>query len=104
MYCTTTPVPVTLSEGSMRATDGRSTLRTAHGRRLRMAAALLALLPATLPAATDLGEVYQRALRNDPQLREAEAIRLADLEAKPEALAALLPQLNASGSYVKDQA
>ena len=54
---------------------------------------------ASLARAADLVEVYQRALQNDPQLREAEANRLATLEAKPQALAALLPQLNASGSY-----
>src|SRR6185503_3626084 len=36
---------------------------------------------------------------NDPQIREADANRLASRESKPQALAALLPQLNASGSY-----
>lgn len=51
----------------------------------------------------DLSEVYQRALRNDPQLREAEATRLAALEAKPQALSALLPQLSAGGSFSKDK-
>jgi outer membrane protein len=45
-------------------------------------------------AAADLVAVYQRALQNDPQLREAEANRLAALESKPQALAALLPQLS----------
>jgi outer membrane protein len=44
--------------------------------------------------AADLVTVYQRALQNDPQLREAEANRLAALESKPQALAALLPQVN----------
>jgi outer membrane protein len=59
-----------------------------------------------LPAAraANLDEVYQRALRNDPQIREAEANRMASLEGKPEALSALLPQLNANGSYVRDEA
>jgi len=47
-------------------------------------------------AAADLMSVYQRALQNDPQLREAEANRLAALESKPQALAALLPQLSGS--------
>ena len=51
-----------------------------------------------LAPAADLVEVYQRALQNDPQLREAEANRLATLEAKPQAVSALLPQLTASGS------
>ena len=44
--------------------------------------------------AADLLAVYQRALQNDPQLREAEANRLAALESKPQALSALLPQLS----------
>jgi outer membrane protein len=42
--------------------------------------------------------VYQRALQNDPQLREAEANRLAALESKPQALSAMLPQLAANGT------
>ena len=52
--------------------------------------------------ASDLLAVYQRALQNDPQLREAEANRLAILESKPQALAALLPQLSASGVVTRD--
>src|SRR5277367_3950808 len=56
----------------------------------------LYLLANAVPAA-DLLAVYQRALQNDPQLREAEATRLAALEAKPQAVSALLPQLSASG-------
>src|SRR6267378_420229 len=51
---------------------------------------------ASAPAA-DLLAVYQRALQNDPQLREAEATRLAALETKPQALAALLPRISGSG-------
>ena len=47
--------------------------------------------------AADLIAVYRRALQNDPQLREAEANRLAAIEAKPQAQAALLPQISASG-------
>ena len=46
--------------------------------------------------------VYQRALQNDPQLREAEATRLAALEAKPQALTALLPQLAGNGITTKE--
>jgi outer membrane protein len=55
---------------------------------------------ASAPAA-DLLAVYQRALQNDPQLREAEATRLATLEAKPQALSALLPQLSGSGTVTR---
>lgn len=58
-----------------------------------------ALMTVTGPApGADLAEVYQKALRNDPQLREAEATRLATLESKPQALALLLPQIGATGS------
>ena len=42
---------------------------------------------------SDLMEVYQRAVQNDPQIREADANRLASRESKPQALAALLPQI-----------
>jgi outer membrane protein len=65
------------------------------------AVAGLALLPGFASAA-DLAEIYQRALRNDPVIREAEANRLAALEDRPQALGALLPQLNATGSYTHD--
>ncbi|MCZ8132174.1 MAG: TolC family outer membrane protein [Steroidobacteraceae bacterium] len=64
---------------------------------------LLAASPPGLAAAADLAEVYQRALRNDPQLREAEALRLAAREARPQALASLLPQLSASGGYEQSE-
>ena len=53
-------------------------------------------------SAADLVAVYQRALQNDPQLREAEANRLAALESKPQALSAMLPQLNASALVTRE--
>jgi outer membrane protein len=56
------------------------------------------LLAATAQA-SDLAEVYQRALQNDPQIREAEANRLAAMEAKPQARSALLPQLEGTAGY-----
>jgi outer membrane protein len=62
----------------------------------------LCLMSASVPAA-DLMAVYQRALQNDPQLREAEATRLAALESKPQALAALLPQLAGNGTVSKER-
>ncbi|HEY4445135.1 MAG TPA: TolC family outer membrane protein [Steroidobacteraceae bacterium] len=61
----------------------------------------LCVSAASAPAA-DLLEVYQRALQNDPQLREAEANRLASLEAKPQALSALLPQLAGSAAVSRE--
>jgi len=54
--------------------------------------------------AEDLLDIYQRAIRQDPSLREAEANRLATLESKPQALSALLPQLTASSGYSYAQA
>ena len=49
--------------------------------------------------AADLKQVYERALTNDPLIREAEANRLATRESKPQAVAALLPQINADGLW-----
>jgi outer membrane protein len=54
-------------------------------------------------AAADLVAVYQRALQNDPQLREAEANRLAALESKPQALAALLPTVTGTVTANKER-
>jgi outer membrane protein len=51
----------------------------------------------------DLVSVYQRALQNDPVIREADANRLASRESKPQAWAALFPQINASGRYDKTE-
>jgi outer membrane protein len=63
------------------------------------AGAIAALLLATLPAnGADLLSIFDQALVNDPQIREAEATRLAQREARPQALAALLPQISAQAS------
>ncbi len=59
-------------------------------------------LVAPFASGADLLEVYQRALQNDPIIREADANRLASRESKPQALAALLPQLDVSGSYTQN--
>ena len=48
-------------------------------------------------AAADLLEVYGLATTRDPQFLEAAELRTAALEAKPQARAALLPQLFAGG-------
>ena len=48
-------------------------------------------------------EIYQQALQGDPQIHEAEARRLAALEAKPQARGALLPQLSADGRYTSSK-
>ena len=62
------------------------------------ATGLMLLVPA-LAGAESLLEVYQQALQSDPQVREAEANRLAAEEAAPQARGALLPQITASGSF-----
>jgi len=64
-------------------------------------AACSLILASASAGAADLITVYQRALQNDPQIREADALRLASRESKPQALAALLPQFEVSGQYSK---
>lgn len=67
--------------------------------RIRFALSLGAVLSCVSSVqAADLLDVYQRALQSDPLVREAEANRLAALEAKPRALSALLPQIGVTGS------
>jgi outer membrane protein len=61
----------------------------------------------TLPGmaqAASLLEIYQQALQSDPQIHEAEARRLASLEAKPQARSVLLPQISANGDWTKLEA
>jgi outer membrane protein len=53
--------------------------------------------------AADLLQVYQKALTSDPQIREADANRLAARESRPQAWGALLPQINGLGQYNKDK-
>jgi len=72
----------------------------------RLKLALGCMLTATVSApsyAVNLLEVYERALQADPVIRQADANRLATYEGKPQAVAALLPQLNAAASYTKTQ-
>ena len=59
------------------------------------------LILASAARAEDLKAVYERALVNDPQIREADALRRASRESKPQALAALLPQVSGSASRSK---
>ncbi len=58
-----------------------------------------ASLAGATASAADLKDVYERALTNDPLIREADANRLATRESKPQAIAALLPQVNADGTW-----
>ena len=59
---------------------------------------LFASIPGIAQAASLL-EVYQQALQSDPLIHEAEARRMATLEAVPQARGRLLPQLNAAANY-----
>lgn len=59
------------------------------------------LISASAAQAEDLKAVYERALANDPQIREADALRLAAREARPQAWAAVLPQISGSASKSK---
>jgi outer membrane protein len=61
-------------------------------------ALLIAGLPGSASAASLL-EIYQQALQSDPLIHEAEARRMATLEAVPQARGLLLPQINAGANY-----
>jgi outer membrane protein len=63
--------------------------------------ALGMLVAAHSASAEDLKAVYERALANDPQIREADALRRAARESRPQAWAAILPQLSGSASKAK---
>lgn len=65
-------------------------------RGLSLAVVLLACSSSV--AADDLMGVFQDAVRNDPQIRQADANRLAAREARPQALSNLLPQVQATAS------
>jgi outer membrane protein len=66
-----------------------------------LVASILCLSPLAA-GAEDLLTVYDRALVNDPQIREAEAIRRAAREGRPQAIASLLPQVSLSGNRTRD--
>ncbi len=71
---------------------------------LRVLSLLVGLLCATSTAAAkDLVGVYQDSLQNDPQIREADANRLAAREARPQAWSAILPQVSAVASRQQDK-
>src|SRR5665213_351304 len=71
--------------------------------KIELAIALWAIVLPGAAVAEDLLKVYDDAALNDPQMREATATRLATLEAKPQARAALLPQINGTASVEKDR-
>lgn len=51
--------------------------------------------------ADSLLQIYQQALQSDPKIREAEARRLAALEAEPQARSLLLPQVDLGADWNK---
>jgi outer membrane protein len=62
-----------------------------------LACGVAAALCGPLAQSENLLDVYQAAVKSDPLIREAEARRLAALEAKPQARALLLPQVALNG-------
>jgi len=54
-----------------------------------------------IASAETLLEIYQQALQSDPRIHEAEARRLAALEAKPQARGLYLPQIELTGDYTE---
>jgi outer membrane protein len=60
------------------------------------------LAVASAAPAKDLIGVFDDAVQNDPQIRAANANRLAQREARPQALAALLPQLSGTAAITRD--
>lgn len=67
-----------------------------------IAALALGMLPGVASAATLL-EIYQQALQSDPLIHEAEARRLASLEAAPQARGVLLPQVSFGGDWTRSE-
>ncbi len=65
-------------------------------------ATLVGLVLGAPAGAKDLMGVYADSLRNDPQIRAADANRLASRESRPQALAALLPQISGTAAYTRD--
>ena len=63
--------------------------------------AVALILSASPGYGADLLGVYDQALVNDPQIREAEATRKADREIRPQAIGALLPQLQGSAGKTR---
>jgi len=68
-----------------------------------LACLFVALGLTSAAAARDLVGVYEDALKSDPQIRQADATRLASREARPQAWAALLPQINGALSRTQDR-
>jgi outer membrane protein len=68
----------------------------------RAAALLVLLVYCGAAQPKDLVGVFEDAQRNDPVIRQADANRLAAREARPQALSAMLPQLNCTAGATRD--
>jgi outer membrane protein len=64
--------------------------------------ALMLLTFSGAAAPKDLAGVFDDAVHNDPVIRQADANRLAAREARPQAWAAVLPQINGSAQATRD--
>jgi outer membrane protein len=64
--------------------------------------ALLLLAISGAAHSKDLIGVFEDAVHNDPVIRQADANRLAAREARPQAWAAVLPQINGTASITRD--
>jgi outer membrane protein len=69
----------------------------------RPLACLFVALASMGASAKDLVGVYEDALKSDPQIRQADANRLASREARPQAWSALLPQVSGTLSRTQDK-
>ncbi|MDX1563285.1 MAG: TolC family protein, partial [Gammaproteobacteria bacterium] len=67
--------------------------------RLRLSISLILLTAASAEAQEGLLEIYERALVNDPVVREAEANFLATAEVKAQARSGILPSLQFGSSF-----
>lgn len=73
--------------------------------RLKLAlSCILVASAATSAYGANLLDVYRVAVQNDPVIREAEANRMAAREAKPQAWASLLPQIQADANRSRSDA
>lgn len=63
---------------------------------------LALLLLGSTASAADLLRIYEMALESDPALRVAQATRDSVAETRPQALAPLLPQVNATGALMRN--
>ncbi len=80
--------------------NGKVNMNTA--KKIALLAAAVILVEAA--SAESLLEIYEKALLSDPQLREAEANRLAARQGEPIARGALLPQINGRANFNNNKA